>query len=347
MVELNPYYFNQGAQTGTMLANNLAQATERGYQTALDRGKDSEFKQLYATAFQEKRQPTWDEVAAVYAKYGDQEGADRAKEKSLVEKAKKFEAKAELYSGQATAAFNSGNNDALAAIETNMNEDPDVQNFIGKIKFQPNNQISYVLNQDQDVLMNGGKVQRGSKGDQITAYKTMDSNGKPIYYATSIKPTAVSVADEKASMGGGGSPKSANTFIKRQNEYRLGGRDQFGIYQEGIDKAELGKAWKLYGQSLADTDTEIAQGYLKPATINEQATANKKMMQTRLLSELDKWKQKDSVKKQVRKGVAGATLLRQFMKESGIPDNEYETVTELLVPQPQQQANTQPVKQGA
>ena len=334
-VQIDPGYYGQGVNTEIASQNaNLGQL-KGFFNLGTEVNKRADLTNLYSNATQQGSQPTWDEIGAVYAKYGDTDGADMAKQRGQKQKAEQFGSRMKIYMDQADKAYESGNDDALMTVQNQINNDPLAKDFLNGVELLPNNQVTYVVQGEQEIVMDGGTTKKANKGDQVIAYRGVGEDGQPKMFATSIKPTALSSAVERGkNETSSGTAKSASTFIKRNNTYRQGGRDQFGIYQEGIDKAPLDQAWKQYGLSIADADTEIAQGYIKPGTVKVQSTANRKAIKQRLSDTLKNWKAQEKVQKMIKKGVGAQELVLAFMEENGIPQAEFEEVYDLLFTKP-------------
>lgn len=334
---ISPEYFGQGINQQIAMGNYMTGRSQTAYKQTMESNKRTTLSNLYnQTQQQENRQPTWEEIETVYAKYGDTEGVERARANAYKQKVNVFESKANLYLKQADKAYNAGDDNALMTIQKAMNDDPSINEFIGNVTLLPNNQISYVLTDAQDVVMDGGVIKKGNQGDQVVAYKTTDEQGRPTYYATSIKPTAMSTAIQREKTQGalGGSPKSINSF-EDDIERNVTGKGQFSdiVYSDSIVLAKQpSTAYTTYQSTKNRIENEKLNKYVPAEVANNKMKYVDKTMTERLNKDLSTWMSTKENQKFIKQAGSADKVVLKFMADNGIPPSEFTDVFDLLFP---------------
>jgi hypothetical protein len=328
-VVVDPQYYNQGVQTGLNQQQANLGALKGYYDYEQNKSKDQEFKQLYNNAAQTGEMPGWEQIEQIYAKHGDIEGAERARAKAFEQKAKKFDSRATVYLKQAEAAYDLGDNDSLSTISANMNNDPLVNEFIGKVQFQPNNTVSYTLTQDQPLQLQGGKQVQGKRGYQVTAVKGDDGD----YYVTKLEPTAesqlytkVQIDKDNPELGANArKPKSMSPLMK-DIDYLITGKNDISeeLFGKSIQQAKKASdAFNSFTQGMDRIETERAAQWYGPAELNKiQETLEKNYSKRLRQIDLPSFVGSKEYKRIGGNKAPVVERMKAFMQKNGIPITE-------------------------
>lgn len=338
-VFVNPGAYSQGVNTAIAQQNTNLGTLKGFYNMGTEINKRNDFSNLYNQAAENNTQPTWEQIEQVYAKYGDTEGMERAKEQAYKRDVNQFGIKAKHYFDQAEKAYNTGNDDALFTVQKMVNDDPVITKFMDKVTFMPNNQIEYTVKKDQDILMDGGVIKKASAGDKIVAYRGEDENGQPRFYATKIEPTSMSTAIQrgKSTGGSGRSAKNPLSFNKEIDKL-VSGKGVFSdeLYSDAIQITEnpvLAHNSYMGGKNLIKR--EQAEGYYNDAVYDEANKYVDKAYRQRLKKDLTAWKETKKVKDAIRQGATSNELMLEFMKDQGIPSEDFNEIYRLVFGSPQ------------
>lgn len=335
---ISPEYFGQGINQQIAMGNYMTGRSQAAYKQTMDANKRATLSNLYnQTQQQENRQPTWEEIETVYAKYGDTDGVERARANAYKQKVNVFESKANLYLKQAEKAYTTGDDNALMTIQKAMNDDPSINEFIGNVTLLPNNQISYVLTDEQDVIMDGGTIKKGNQGDQVVAYKTTDEQGRPVYYATEIKPTGLSTAIKKASIdaaGGSGEAANINAF-EDDIERNVTGKGQFSdiVYSNSINMGkDIKTIFTTYQSTKNRIENERFAKKIPQAVLDNKMQYVDKAASRKMNEYFDTWISTKDNKKFVKQAGSADKVVLKFMTDNGIPPSEFTNIFDLLFP---------------